>query len=140
MSEEGVVTEAPKQLSKLSYGTMMYIRSRIAEYASNTLARAATIAIRYSAVRRQFADSESAHIHSFARLQRRTQLKLFPSDEPEKQVLDYRMQQYRLLPLLATAYAFHFTGRYMRHLYDQLMLNIQSDDVSALPEVRGPIT
>lgn len=46
------------------------------------------------------------------------------------------MQQYRLLPLLATAYAFHFTGRYMRHLYDQLMLNIQSDDVSALPEVR----
>jgi acyl-CoA oxidase len=57
--------------------------------------------------------------------------------EPEKQVLDYRMQQYRLLPLLATAYAFHFTGAYMRHLYDQLMLNIQSDDVSALPEVHA---
>jgi hypothetical protein len=48
------------------------------------------------------------------------------------------MQQYRLLPLLATAYAFHFTGRYMRHIYDELMRNIQSDDVSALPEVPHP--
>lgn len=116
VSPEGVVTEAPKKLSKLSYGTMMYIRSRIVGGASSTLARACTIAVRYSAVRRQFSDADN---------------------EPEKQVLDYRMQQYRLLPLLATAYAFHFTGRYMRNIYDELMRNIQSDDVSALPEVHA---
>jgi acyl-CoA oxidase len=59
VSPEGVVTEAPKQLSKLSYGTMMYIRSRIVYGASSTLARASTIAIRYSAVRRQFSDADS---------------------------------------------------------------------------------
>jgi len=36
------------------------------------------------------------------------------------QVIDYRMQQYRLFPLLATAYALNFTGKYMRKLFEQL--------------------
>ena len=33
--------------------------------------------------------------------------------EPETQVMDYQTQQYKLLPLLATAYAMSFAGLYM---------------------------
>lgn len=51
-------------------------------------------------------------------------------------MINYQMQQYRLFPLLATAYAFHFTGRYMRNLYNKLVKGIEtSADVSILPEV-----
>jgi hypothetical protein len=55
------------------------------------VARAAVIAVRYSAVRRQFGED--------------------PETGLEKQVLDYRTQQYRILPHLATAYALKFTGK-----------------------------
>jgi acyl-CoA oxidase len=52
---------------------------------------ACTIAIRYGAVRRQgFIDEKEGQ---------------------ELQVLDYPTQQFRLLPLLASAFAFHFMGR-----------------------------
>ena len=46
-----------------------------------------TIAVRYSAQRQQFG----------------------PPDAPEVSVLDYPSQQQRLMPMLATAYALHFT-------------------------------
>lgn len=43
---------------KLSYGTMVFVRAMIVTNVKTSLARAATIAIRYSAVRRQFVDKE----------------------------------------------------------------------------------
>jgi acyl-CoA oxidase len=116
VSPEGVYTEAPKEFSKVGYSTMVYIRASIVEGAARTLARACTIAIRYSAVRRQFSDEDG---------------------EAERQVLDYQMQQYRLLPLLATAYAFHFTGKYMHDLWENMKKGLESSDASALPEVHA---
>ncbi|KAL6074611.1 Acyl-coenzyme A oxidase (Acyl-CoA oxidase) [Balamuthia mandrillaris] len=116
VSPEGVYTAPPKSLSKIGYATMIRIRAGIVATASTTLAKACTIAIRYGAVRCQFSDVEG---------------------QPEKAVLDYPMQQYRLLPLLATAFAFHFTGRYMANLYERLLEDIKSQDASALPEVHA---
>ena len=43
---------------KLSYGTMVLVRALIVSGVRSALARAATIAIRYSAVRRQFVNNE----------------------------------------------------------------------------------
>jgi acyl-CoA oxidase len=43
---------------KLSYGTMVLIRALIVSSVLIALARAATIAIRYSAIRRQFINKE----------------------------------------------------------------------------------
>lgn len=43
---------------KLSYGTMVFVRAMIVSGVRISLARAATIAIRYSAVRRQFVDKD----------------------------------------------------------------------------------
>jgi len=76
-------------------------------YARLVLARAATIAIRYNAVRRQFGDKDAPiYVHG---------------DILETQTLDYTMVyynlseltsqvQYRLLPLIAQSFALHFTG------------------------------
>lgn len=86
----------------LVYGTLTYIRSTIVLQAGSTLARGVTIATRYCAVRRQFQDRDA------------------PASEPgENQVLNYKMVQIRLLPLLAATFALHFTGRGMIALYEE---------------------
>ncbi|XP_061472228.1 peroxisomal acyl-coenzyme A oxidase 1 isoform X1 [Rhineura floridana] len=102
--------------AKLTYGTMVFIRSIIVGDAARSLARACTIAIRYSAVRHQ------------------SELK---PGEPEPQVLDYQTQQYKLFPLLATAYAFHFVGAYMKDTYRRITGNINQGDLSELPELHA---
>eukprot|EP00300_Choanocystis_sp_HF-7_P036644 c52510_g1_i1.p1 GENE.c52510_g1_i1~~c52510_g1_i1.p1 ORF type:complete len:724 (+),score=107.53 c52510_g1_i1:88-2172(+) len=102
---------------KSGYGTMILIRSALVRDASDALARACTIAIRYSAVRRQGPS-------------------LGPDGEEHK-VLDYQMQAQRLLSLLATAYAYRMTGFYMSKLYQRLQADIEDNDLSVLPEVHA---
>ncbi|XP_066560328.1 peroxisomal acyl-coenzyme A oxidase 1 isoform X1 [Amia ocellicauda] len=101
---------------KLTYGTMVFIRSLIVGESARALAKSCTIAIRYSAVRHQ---SE-----------------LRPG-EPEPQILDYQTQQYKLFPLLATAYAFHFVGQYMSQTYHRITGDINQGDFSQLPELHA---
>lgn len=55
--------------------------------------------------------------------------------EPEPQILDYQTQQYKLFPFLATAYAFHFVGAYMKDTYHRITGDINQGDLSELPEV-----
>ncbi|KAI9930246.1 hypothetical protein ASPWEDRAFT_99767 [Aspergillus wentii DTO 134E9] len=88
-------------LATLVYGTMTWVRSNIVLQAGGVLARGVTIAVRYCAVRRQFQDRDAT--------------------EPvgENPVLNYKMVQVRLLPLLAAMYALHFTGRGMMRLYQE---------------------
>ena len=83
--------------SKVAYITMMQVRAHIVNEAGKNLAIACTIAIRYSVVRRQgFEDDHNVN----------------PSTQ-EVQILDYKQQQYRLLPLLAASYCFFFTGKHV---------------------------
>jgi acyl-CoA oxidase len=69
----------------------------------NVAKKALTIAIRYGAVRRQFSTSKDE------------------AKGQETQLLDYTIHQHRLMPLLAQAFAMHFTGVEMIKLYDNLM-------------------
>uniref|UniRef100_A0A8C3SCX7 Acyl-coenzyme A oxidase n=1 Tax=Chelydra serpentina TaxID=8475 RepID=A0A8C3SCX7_CHESE len=101
---------------KLTYGTMVFIRSHIVGDSARSLSRACTIAIRYSSVRHQ------------------SELK---PGEPEPQILDYQTQQYKLFPLLATAYAFHFVGAYMKQTYHRITGDINQGDLSELPELHA---
>lgn len=55
--------------------------------------------------------------------------------EPEPQILDFQTQQYKLFPLLATAYAFHFVGQYIKETYLRINESIGQGDLSELPEV-----
>ncbi|RMZ80353.1 hypothetical protein DV738_g2872, partial [Chaetothyriales sp. CBS 135597] len=85
----------------LIYGTLTYVRSTIVLQSGSVLARGVTIATRYCAVRRQFQDKDA------------------PANEVgENPVLNYKMVQIRLLPLLAATYALHFTGQSMIKMYE----------------------
>ena len=86
--------------SKVAYITMMQVRAYIIHSSNEALGMATTIAIRYSAIRRQGynADAEKKRDNNAPN---------------EFQVLDYRQQQYRLLPLLAASYAIFFTGKHV---------------------------
>ncbi|XP_067115841.1 peroxisomal acyl-coenzyme A oxidase 1 isoform X3 [Osmerus mordax] len=111
---DGTYVKPPS--SKLTYGTMVFIRSMIVGESSRALSKACTIAVRYSVVRHQ---SE------------------IRAGDPEPQILDYQTQQHKLLPLLATAYAFHFVGQYMNQTYHRITGDISHGDFSELPELHA---
>ncbi|XP_044151949.1 peroxisomal acyl-coenzyme A oxidase 1 isoform X2 [Bufo gargarizans] len=101
---------------KLTYGTMVFIRSVIVGDSARSLSKACTIAIRYSAVRHQ---SE------------------IRPGEPEPQILDFQTQQYKLFPLLATSYAFSFAGAYVGEMYHRISGDIQTGNLNELPELHA---
>lgn len=106
-------SDVPRQLV---YGTMVYVRQTIVADASCALSRAVCIATRYSAVRRQFGSHNGG---------------------PETQVIDYKTQQSRLFPLLASAYAFRFVGEWLKWLYTDVTQRLQANDFSTLPEAHA---
>jgi len=83
--------------SKVAYITMMQVRSYIIIEASKHLRMGVTMAIRYSAVRRQGFKEQDGN-SSTSKLE-------------EHQIIDYKQQQHRLFPLLAAGYCFFFTGK-----------------------------
>ncbi|GMJ08676.1 acyl-CoA oxidase 2 [Hibiscus trionum] len=57
-----------------------------------------TIAVRYSLLRQQFG----------------------PPEQPEVSILDYQSQQQKLMPMLASTYAFHFAGQFLVEKYSEM--------------------
>ncbi|KAL5183884.1 Peroxisomal acyl-coenzyme A oxidase 1 [Glycine soja] len=108
-----VQSSVPRQLV---YGTMVNVRQTIVSDASIALSRAVCIATRYSAVRRQFRSKKGGL---------------------ETQVIDYKTQQARLFPLLASACAFRFVGEWLKWLYMDVMKRLQTSDFSTLPEAHA---
>lgn len=92
------------------------------------LARAATVATRYSAVRVQGSDASNPKkvTDSNGDLQ-----------QVETPVLDYTMQQYRLFPIIAQAYACHFTGQKMHHMYNENQERMSQGDFSYLADLHA---
>ncbi|KAK4508310.1 hypothetical protein PRZ48_002048 [Zasmidium cellare] len=97
------------------YGSLTAVRAAIIMHARLIMARAVTIAVRYSTIRRQFQDRDSSD-----------------KAAPELPVLDYTTVQIRILPLLATAFALHYTGEAMYELYSSTRAKIDSGDFSKL--------
>ncbi|KAG0359166.1 fatty-acyl coenzyme A oxidase [Podila minutissima] len=104
VSRAGEVKEPP--MAQLTYGALIQGRVAMVVDSGNIAKKAVTIAGRYAAVRRQFSSS--------------------PHDVQETKLIDYAIHQYRLMPLLAMAYAFHFTGVETQKLYDHLMDKLES--------------
>ncbi|XP_072239611.1 peroxisomal acyl-coenzyme A oxidase 1 isoform X2 [Leuresthes tenuis] len=111
---DGTYVKPPS--AKLTYGTMVFVRSMIVGESARAIAKSCTIAIRYSSVRHQ---SE------------------IRPGEPEPQILDFQTQQYKLFPLLAMAYAFTFVGQYMTKIYHRISGDISQGDFSELPELHA---
>jgi len=98
---------------------MMQVRAYIIHTSNEALAMACTIAIRYSAVRRQGYDADSEDAADKKRAD---------NAPNEFQVLDYRQQQYRLLPLLAASYAIFFTGKRVLARLKEIEVRLVSGD------------
>lgn len=103
------------------YGSLTFVRAQIIMHARLVLARAVTIATRYLSIRHQFADRDSKN----------------PS-APEQAVLNYPTVQIRILPLLATTFALHYTGEAMYKLYYGTRAEIEkSGDFTRLAEMHA---
>jgi acyl-CoA oxidase len=102
------------------YGSLTNVRANIVMHARLILARAVTVAVRYTSIRKQFKDRDA------------------PDDStPEMAVLDYPTVQIRILPLLATTFALHYTGEAMYNLYNSTREAIEKDDFSSIAELHS---
>ncbi|KAF9897176.1 hypothetical protein BX616_006058, partial [Lobosporangium transversale] len=121
VSRDGQYTRPPH--SKLSYGSMILLRSGMVREASMVLGRATTIATRYSTVRRQF------HVP--------TSRKDIDNPKLETQVINYPMVQARLFPMIAQAYAILAAGKKMQVMYKSMLSELMVGDISSLAEVHS---
>lgn len=112
----------PPVHNKLSYGSMVKLRVDIVSDAAWKLAKATTIAIRYCTVRRQFHNPPS-----------------FKADNTklESQVISYSSVQHRLMPLLATAYALIVASEGLYTEFNQLIVQLETNDAKLLPEIHA---
>ncbi|OWF50076.1 peroxisomal acyl-coenzyme A oxidase 1-like [Mizuhopecten yessoensis] len=116
VAEDGAFTVSTNEGSRLTYGTMLFVRAMIVSGTSTVLGMACTVATRYSAVRRQTEVSPGG---------------------PEAQIMDYQTQQYKLFPLIATAYAFRFTGHSIFNYYTTINANIEKGNLEDLPQLHA---
>lgn len=116
----GAYTKPPN--TAVAYGSMTYIRAKIIMHARLVLARAVTVAVRYLSIRRQFRDRDGK------------------DEGAEMAVLDYPTVQIRILPLLATTFALHYSGRAVQKLYESTRRGINSGDFSALADLHSTST
>jgi acyl-CoA oxidase len=86
----------------------------VQDEAGKNLAAAATIATRYSAVRRQGFGED---------------------DATEVQIIDYKQQQHRIFPLLAASYCFFFTGKKVLQRLKDIELRLVSNGIVSKTEV-----
>ncbi|XP_012935860.1 peroxisomal acyl-coenzyme A oxidase 1 isoform X1 [Aplysia californica] len=108
--EDGTFIQ-PKN-DRLVYGSMTLIRAQIVGGTARALAKAVTIATRYSAVRRQ------SQINS---------------GQGEVQVIDFQTQQHKVFPQIAMAYALNITGRRSIAAYNRVSKQIEKGSLEELP-------
>ncbi|KAJ1917163.1 fatty-acyl coenzyme A oxidase [Mycoemilia scoparia] len=104
VTREGKVIDPP--MAQLAYGALILGRVSMVNDSGNVSKRALTIAIRYAAIRRQFASGPG---------------------QVETKLLDYPIHQHRLIPLLAQTFAMIFGAREMNTNYQNLMAQINSE-------------
>lgn len=113
--KDGTYVKSPSE--KLTYGTMIFVRVAIVRsVAASYLAKAVTIATRYSAVRRQ------------------SELK---PGEREPQIMDYKTQQFKLFPHIAEVWAMVFSSRWLWDMYNNVTSELDQGDLERLPELHA---
>ena len=116
VTAEGTYVPPTAAAGKLGYLTMVHTRAGLVAGAGAQLARAVTIAVRYSLVRQQGGEVGS-----------------------EPVVLDYSTQQDVLLPLLAATFALHFAGARKLSEYNRLVAEVEAGDMHRLPHVHAQL-
>ncbi|XP_061392971.1 probable peroxisomal acyl-coenzyme A oxidase 1 [Musca vetustissima] len=109
---DGTFEESPA--SVLTYFTMVFARCFIVNNISLVLSKSATIATRYSAVRRQSP--------------------INPKD-PEPQIIDHVTQQKKLFPEIANCIAYKLASEKLFQMYQKTSEEIQQGEFASLPEI-----
>jgi len=94
----------PKQ-EKLSYGSMITLRVAVVSHEAWNLARALTIAVRYTNVRRQFSSTNGGR---------------------EDQVIGYSSVKARLFPFLGVCFAYIFSAKGLLVAYSEMMSELNT--------------
>uniref|UniRef100_A0A8R1I2G8 Acyl-coenzyme A oxidase n=1 Tax=Caenorhabditis japonica TaxID=281687 RepID=A0A8R1I2G8_CAEJA len=102
--------------AKINYSAMVHVRSYMITGQAIMLAYALTIATRYSSVRRQGQ---------------------IDTTQPEVKVLEYQTQQHRLFPSIARAYAFVFAGAETVRLYERVLQEVETGNVSLMADLHA---
>ncbi len=92
-----------------SLGNLSAARTGIVQFCAANMSTALTIAVRYSAVRRQFGN---------------------PGEDQELPVIEYQMQQWRLFPYLAGAYVMKYIGDQLYRDFVNFTLSQFNPDVN----------
>ncbi|KAI3895107.1 hypothetical protein MKW92_048091 [Papaver armeniacum] len=101
VSRDGKYTSSLPSINKrfaATLGELVGGRVGLAYSSNGVLKIAVTIAVRYSLLRQQFG----------------------PPKQPEICILDYQSQQHKLMPMLASTYAFHFATLYLVEKYSEM--------------------
>lgn len=101
VSRDGKYTSILPTINKrfaATLGELVGGRVGLAYSSVSVLKIATTIAVRYSLLRQQFG----------------------PPKKPEVSILDYQSQQHKLMPMLASSYAFHFATRHLVDKYSEM--------------------
>lgn len=114
-------SESKQKNAKLHYTTMIFTRGSMVRSAGGFLARAVTIATRYSCVRRQgYVDTKKGSTYKSA----------------ERQIIDYQVQRFRIFRQIALAYAIKFTGAWMLNRFKDLEAGDHKlKNLEILPEI-----
>ncbi|XP_048740597.2 peroxisomal acyl-coenzyme A oxidase 1-like isoform X2 [Ostrea edulis] len=114
VSREGQFTS--RGPSKGNYSAMILVRVEIVLWCFISLSNASTIAVRYSAIRRQ---------------------SKLDSSQEESKILDYQTQQYKVFPCLATSYALFFISKTLRNRYTRIHAEMMKGNYKNLPEIHS---
>lgn len=101
VSRDGKYTSTLPSINKrfaATLGELVGGRVGLAYSSNGVLKIATTIAVRYSLLRQQFG----------------------PPNQAEISILDYQSQQQKLMPMLASTYAFHFATKYLLEKYCEM--------------------
>ncbi|PWA02244.1 hypothetical protein BB558_001622 [Smittium angustum] len=117
VDNQGNVTIPSDVDPRVTYSTMVYVRSNIVNIMGKELSKAVTIAVRYTSVRRQFGDDPN---------------------KSENPVLDYPIVQYRLIPLVAKTYMMLGMSHEFYANYERCRMAIEkNNDFSLLKEMHA---
>ncbi|KAF1781214.1 Acyl-coenzyme A oxidase, N-terminal [Phytophthora cactorum] len=121
VSRDGVFSQTQHK-AQLAYAALLVNRGKIVTLSVGILEKALTIAVRYAGVRRQGLQVNSEDYHAETRL------------------LDYQTHQYRLMPVLARAYAYRLQTRHITRLLQQF--DTQGSDISEalLADIHGTMS
>eukprot|EP01130_Rhizamoeba_saxonica_P016042 TRINITY_DN7336_c0_g1_i1.p1 TRINITY_DN7336_c0_g1~~TRINITY_DN7336_c0_g1_i1.p1 ORF type:complete len:719 (+),score=148.75 TRINITY_DN7336_c0_g1_i1:30-2159(+) len=115
VTPEGEFISPPS--AQMSYGALITGRVTMIIDSAKNVQRALTIAIRYSAIRRQF-PSKTDEIN-------------------EEQILNYQTHQYRLMPMLATSYALHVAAQEMSSQYEEFLEELNDQNLESIGVVHS---